>query len=96
MSDASSLDLHPRDGARFVFEREDEGDGSPEYRVDIYLPEARRVGGRLSWDGEGAAVLQLDDPAPSEDDAWVRDGGLKLARVLKRDPKQRIVRWREA
>lgn len=69
---------------------------TPHYRVDIYMPEARHAGGELRWEDSGEARLDLADPAPADEDAWVVEGALKLARVLKRDPKARIIRWREA
>ncbi len=84
---SSGADLHPATGARFVFEREP-GD-APRYRVGVFLPEQVRVECVLTWDASGAARL---DPEPN--DAWVAGEITKLARVLHRDPKARLTRWR--
>ena len=64
------------------------------YRVLVYLPESRTAQGRLSWDEAGGATLELE-PEPTGDDQWIVQGALKLARVLKRDPKVWLSRWRE-
>lgn len=82
----SGADLHPATGARFVFERED-GE-PPRYRVHVYLPEARTLECALAWD-DGVARIE-----PLPDDAWVAAEIVKLARVLHRDPKSRLTRWR--
>ena len=92
MSAVSSQDLHPSAGARFVFEQRDAE--RPRYRLEIYLPEGRRNGGELVWDAEGKAQLSFDHE-PGEADAWIKEGAAKLARVLKRDPKAKLSRWRE-
>lgn len=87
----SSGDLHPETGARFVFDRA--GDG---YAVVIYLPDEQRWSGQLSWD-DGVAVLEPDEGQPSptsEPFAWAHAEALKLARTLRRTPKQHMVRWR--
>jgi hypothetical protein len=84
---SSAADLHPATGGRFVFEREP-GE-SPRYRVDVFLPEQAHIACVLDWDAGGIARL---DPAPT--DAWVLGEITKLARVLHRDPKARLVRWR--
>jgi hypothetical protein len=91
VSNVSSQDLHPRAGARFVFEREGE---ALRYQLSIYLPEGRSLAGVLSWGESGVATVDYGS-APGADDAWVVDGALKLARVLKRDPKAKLIRWRE-
>ena len=88
----SSQDLHPQTGARFVFDRQDDGAEDPRYAVAVYLPEQRGWSGQLSW-LEGSATLVADEHEP-EPQAWVRDEALKLARVLRRTPKQHMVRWR--
>ena len=92
MSEVSSHDLHPKAGARFVFERQGE---TKSYRVAVYLPQGRRLEGALSWSESGAAELEFESQ-PVEQDAWIVEGAHKLARVLKRDPKTRLSRWREA
>ena len=87
MTDASSsTDLHPKHGARFVLERIDGPD--PGYRVQIYLP-TERLETRLTWHEDGTA--RLDPPVH---DAWAQEETLKLARVVKRDPKPAMTRWR--
>lgn len=91
MSEVSSQDLHPKAGARFVFERQGE---AMSYRVLVYLPDSRMAQGSLSWDDSGSATLELE-PEPTGDDQWIVQGVLKLARVLKRDPKAWLSRWRE-
>lgn len=95
----SSQDLHPRTGARFVFEREgqDQAEDTPvRYRVHIYLPGDGRWTGALRWT-EGEATLDAGEQSGAVDEADLtraRDEALKLARVLKRDPKAHMVRWR--
>jgi hypothetical protein len=99
---ASSQDLHPTNGARFVFEREADDASGPVYRVTIYMPAQRSWVGRLSWP-DGAATLSADaghdapgHDAPGHDEAlgWAHAEALKLARTLRRTPKQHMVRWR--
>jgi hypothetical protein len=83
----SSADLHPVTGARFVFERTSEA--PLVYRVTVYLPERREHRCVVTWSDAGAIQL---DPAP--DEAAVTDEIVKLSRVLRREPKSRLVRWR--
>ncbi|MFV8750017.1 hypothetical protein ACNOYE_05675 [Nannocystaceae bacterium ST9] len=87
---SSSRDLHPETGARFVFERVGE---PPRYSVQIYLPGGRGWAGELDW-VEGQARVQGPEAAGDEALAWALDELIKLARVLHRDPKPRLVRWR--
>lgn len=82
--DASSRDLHPRAGARFAFDREGAG-----YRVVAYLPEGERSEGVLTWSDTAGAIID-----PPLTPAWAHDEALKLARVLHRDPKPKLLRWR--
>ncbi len=82
----SGADLHPATGARFVFEREP-GE-PPRYRVQVYLPEARTLECTVGWEDASVRI----EPVP--DDAWVAAEIAKLARVLHRDPKSRLTRWR--
>lgn len=102
----SSRDLHPQTGARFVFDRDNRTNTKtepPRYRVTIYLPDRVRWSGQLAW-VEGSAQLapQADPEAEAEADPdpdpeqlrWARAEALKLARVLRRDPKPHMVRWR--
>jgi hypothetical protein len=84
---SSGADLHPATGGRFVFEREP-GE-PPHYRVGVFLPAGQRVECALGWDDAGAVRL---DPEPT--DTWVAGEIVKLARVLHRDPKARLTRWR--
>lgn len=81
---ASSQDLHPKTGARYVFESQ--GDGR--YAVTVYRPEGEKQ----------AAVLTLDPEAlePEISPSWARAEVLKLARVLRREPREKLVRWRPA
>lgn len=95
MNEPSSRDLHPQTGARFVFDR---SATEPElaYTVTIYLPEARRWTGALRWT-DGRAELEPVAPVADETEselAWAHAEALKLARVLHRDPKPHMVRWR--
>jgi hypothetical protein len=91
----SSQDLHPETGARFVFDRMGEA-----YGVAIYLPGGLRWSGQLSWiDGVATLEPEPDQPSPTagpETDplAWAHAEALKLARTLRRTPKQHMVRWR--
>jgi hypothetical protein len=91
--EASSQNLHPETGARFSFDQD--GDG---YAVVIYLPAGLRWSGRLSWIN-GVATLEADDGQPSpatEPLAWAHAEALKLARTLRRTPKQHMLRWRSS
>lgn len=69
--------------------------GAPEpcYTVVIYLPEARRWTGTLRW-VDGRAELEADPGVDSEGRDGILAEALKLARVLHRDPRQHMVRWR--
>lgn len=87
---SSSRDLHPEGGARFVFERLGE---ALRYRVDIYLPGERSWSGELSW-VDGLAQVSGPESVGDEQLEWARAELFKLARVLHRDPKPRLVRWR--
>ena len=87
---ASSMPSHtpPDFGGRFVFTRE--GDGAPAvYRVEVFLSDGPPLATTLRWDD--ASRPQLDPPLVDE---WARDETLKLARVLHKDPKPRLTRWR--
>ena len=84
----SSQDLHPRTGARFVFDKLDE---APRYAVTVYLPGSDTWSAELAW-VEGQAQLDASPTDPAVD--WTHAEALKLARVLRRDPKDHMVRWR--
>jgi hypothetical protein len=58
------------------------------YRVEVYLPRGGAARGSLHWDAQGRPVLTGDLPPPAHDEA------LKLARLLRRTPKERLTRWR--
>jgi hypothetical protein len=91
----SSQDLHPTTGARFVFDRAPDRTEEA-YDVVIYLPDGLRWSGQRAWT-EGTATLEPDPDQPSpttEPLAWAHAEALKLARTLRRTPKQHIVRWR--
>jgi hypothetical protein len=95
----SSKDLHPATGARFVFDRESGSGPALAYVVTIYLPGTERWSGRLTW-VDGRAQLDPEagqatrDGEPCTSWTWAFAEALKLARVLHRDPKQHMVRWR--
>ncbi len=94
MVEPSSKDLHPESGGRFVFERlsADADAAAPRYRVNAYLPGQRSWSGEVHWVDEQAIV---EGPEASDDElSWARAEVLKLARVLHRDPKPKLVRWR--
>jgi hypothetical protein len=87
---ASSEDLHPAGGARFIFTREGE-DAPPRYRVEVHFPGTRTWSGTLDWlDGRARLSPGLED----DDDHWAREIAISLARVLKRTPKRKLIRWR--
>jgi hypothetical protein len=91
----SSADLHPETGGRFVFERRAEAPAR--YDVAVYLPRQRSIRCTLEWDEDGAVRVD-PEPSPVQDatDAWAMAEILKLARILHRDPKARLTRWRGA
>ncbi|MCA9700294.1 MAG: hypothetical protein KC431_22400 [Myxococcales bacterium] len=93
----SSADLHPKSGARFVFTRRDSVDGSADdalrYDLEIYLPAGRDWRGELRWQ-DGRSVI-VDEPGePDEGLGRALAEAHKLARVLHRDPKPKLSRWR--
>lgn len=71
-----------------MFERADQG-GAIRYRLDIYLADRRHLRAEVGWDDAGGARFE-----PAIDDAWALAEATKLARVLHRDPKARMTRWR--
>lgn len=67
-----------------------------EYRVQVFLPEQASFEATLTW-VEGVAELReaaANASLPEAPRAWARAEALKLARVLHRDPKPRLSRWR--
>lgn len=84
----SSRDQEPAFGGRFVFTRD--GDTLPPvYRVEVFVAGEQPVETTLRWDADDRP--QLDPPLY---DDWARDETLKLARVLHKDPRSRLTRWR--
>ncbi len=81
----SSQELHPSSGARFLFELADDG----RYQVTVYHASGATLHTWVSWSAEG--VLQFDPPI---EDAWSREEVIKLARVLHRERRTRLLRWR--
>ncbi len=63
--------------------------GAVRYRLDVYLPERGHLHTVLGWDASGGASFE-----PPLADSWAQSEAIKLARVLHRDPKQRLTRWR--
>lgn len=88
MSTPSSDDLHPRHGARFVLSRRGDTE-PPAYTVEVFLPARVLLRSVLTWTDTGAA--QLEPPLPDE---WAHTEALKLARVLRKNPRERLSRWR--
>lgn len=86
---ASSRNLHPDHGARFVATRVGAADDPLAYEIEVLLPGHARLQARLRWLDERASL------EPQWDDAWAVAEALKLARVLKRTKKAHDVRWRE-
>ena len=80
----SSADLHPKTGARFVFERREDV-----YEVEVHLADGTSLRTTLRFGAEGGSSLE-----PTIDVDWAGAEVHKLARVLKREPKDRLVRWR--
>ena len=91
MTLASSHDLQPRHGARYVFLRL-AGAPTPAYSVAVHAAEGAIHQLNLTW-GEGgeARVEPAGDPAV---DPAVYDQVLKLARALRADLPERLTRWR--
>lgn len=81
---ATSVELHPVSGARFVCERV-----SDEYAFAVYMAGGVTHTGALRWDAEGRVEV-----APPVADAWAQAELIKLARVLKHSKQDRLTRWR--
>jgi len=80
----SSDQLHPVQGARFVFTRVDNA-----YDVEVFVAGGTTVTTQVRWDSDGAASF-----FPEVGDSAVREQLLKLARVAKRTGQARLTRWR--
>ncbi len=87
MTAATSKDLHPTNGARFVFTRT--LSEALAYDVAIYVGDGQTIRGGLSWTDDGAEVSG-DVPAGP-----LRDEVLKLARPLRSKSPPRMTRWRD-
>ena len=86
MNTATSKQLHPHNGARFVFCRTQE---KPlRYGVVVYVHDGRTIDGELSWP-ERKAELEAELP-----EGPLRDEVLKLARSLRAKAPARMTRWR--
>lgn len=97
-----SRNLHPSEGARFLFERTSSDDGaSATYKASIYTPDAV-VSTTASLADDGAASLAAPTGAAGDLD----DRLLNIAKLVARDaPKRRedglvvwparIMRWRK-
>jgi len=93
-------DLHPSEGARYLLEREGDGDGArARYRATIYTPDAT-FATTAELDDAGGAELAPSD-APGELHARL----VSMARLVARDAArlradglpawpQRVLRWR--
>jgi hypothetical protein len=89
MSEPSSDDLHPRHGGRFVLSRHEHVE-PPAYTVEVFLPKGITLHSTLTWTDAGPASLD-----PPLTDAWAQAEVLKLARVLRKNPRDRLSRWRQ-
>lgn len=87
MSRPSSEALHPRFGARFLFELREQN--PLRYDLSVYLAGGETYRGSLGWDPQGQAELCGLDSG-----GWWREEALKLARVLRRQAKPSLLRWR--
>ncbi len=86
MHAATSKQLHPQNGARFVFSRTE---AEPlRYGFVVYVHDGRTVAGELSWTELGAS-LQGELP-----EGPLRDEVIKLARSLRVKAPERMTRWR--
>ena len=59
------------------------------YDVVAHLASGVQAQAVLTWDADGHA--HLEPPIPME---WAQQEAIKLARVLHRDPKAKLIRWR--
>ena len=91
----SSQDFHPTSGARFIFSRLSGEDEQACYQVDVYLAGGARWQGTLTWSEGQAVLLEAETQTPIDKLAWVQQGVLAQARVLKKTAKKKLIRWRE-
>jgi len=87
MTAATSKDLHPTHGARFVFTRTTSE--ALVYGVVIYVADGRTICGELSWPGDELEVRGEIPKGPLHDEV------VKLARPLRSKTPPRMTRWRE-
>lgn len=86
MNAATSKQLHPQNGGRFVFWRTH---AEPlRYGVAVYVHDGRTFAGELSWSEQGAS---LEGELPG---GLLRDEVIKLARSLRAKAPERMTRWR--
>lgn len=86
MTVASSQDLHPEQGARYVFERA--AGEALRYRVAVHVAGGATVMATLEWDeGERARI----EPAVGGE---IGEEIVRLARALRNRAPARMVRWR--
>ncbi|MCA9658847.1 MAG: hypothetical protein KC486_10905 [Myxococcales bacterium] len=88
MTTATSQRLHPRNGARFHFVRE-EGE-APRYAATIYTCDGRTIAAALGWSAAGE--LEID---ATLSEGPLRDELAKLARPLRSKAPARMSRWRD-
>jgi len=82
----TSKELHPRNGARFVFTRAQSEELG--YGVAIYVGDGRTLRGELSWPKD---QLELRGEIP---EGPLHDEVVKLARPLRSKTPPRMTRWR--
>ncbi|MEZ4385550.1 MAG: hypothetical protein R3A79_29805 [Nannocystaceae bacterium] len=87
MTSVTSQRLHPQNGARFHFVRDD-GEAL-RYAVTIYTSDGRTIPGALAWSAAGE--LEVDGELA---DGPLRDELVKLARPLRSKAPARMTRWR--
>ncbi len=64
-------------------------DDAVEYDVEVYLPDGVLHRAVLRWTDAGQAVVE-----PPIADRWAHEEALKLARVLRQNPRRVLSRWR--
>ena len=87
MTASTSKDLHPTNGARFVFTRA--SSEALAYGVVIFVGDGRTIPGELSWPDDQLDVRGEIPEGP------LRDEVVKLARPLRSKAPPRMTRWRD-
>jgi hypothetical protein len=96
-----SDELAPTDGARFLLERQDAGDGArASYRAAIYTPDATYEG-RAELGDDGAADVAIDAPEALAGKLVMFARLLARGAAKRRDDglppwPARVLRWRRA